>query len=391
VDKWGPHGSNSSSDPDYGLRVVNELIDLQGYNNTVATGQMDVEPVLAIGGTQASKRAWWAFDRGGNIRALNDTRARFQDKTGAATTIPDATIYDAATGSILTPAALASAGMCDSSGNPVLNRVVRGTHHAWMTRADGQPVITRKVKIAATMTYTEYDCQSAQTNFDPTYLADHDRSGNHPVAHNNIEHTVNIELTNAVPNSGASGVATFTTVATSTAGEAYVIGAGGIAQYLYQQMNVLQFEGSHVQVAAQFGAGVSLGQTINLSGGATLWTTMAAQPQEISRHYGTHETSVRIGVARHLNSGQLSALLNMWRFRRVWYNPLMRTNNANAGVGGTVAQPVTAGNSDTVPGIHAPVSQAYNSYATPPSGTTPGVIANTVIIDSFVMGFLLAV
>jgi hypothetical protein len=350
---------------------------------------MDVEPVAAIGGTQQTKRAWWAFDRGGNIRALNDTRVRFQTPSGT-TTIPDATIYDAGTGSVLTPTALAAAGMCDISGNPVLNRVVRGTHHAWMTRTDGQPVITRKVKIAALMAYTQYDCQSTLTDIDPTYYADADRTGNHSTGNNAIEHTVNIELTNAIPNTGSSGIATFETVKSSTPGALYIIGAGGIAQYLYQQMNVLQFEGSHVQVAAQFGAGVSLGQTINLSGGATLWTTMAAQPQEITRHYGMHETSVRIGVARHLNSGELSALLNMWHNRRTWYNQLMQTDNSQAS-GGIVAQPVTAGNSDTVNGLQSPLLQSFISYSSAPTGTTPGVIANAATVDPTVVGLLLAI
>src|ERR1035438_9854408 len=40
--KYGPHGANSLSDPDGGLRVVINTCDIQGYNLTNLKGHLDV-------------------------------------------------------------------------------------------------------------------------------------------------------------------------------------------------------------------------------------------------------------------------------------------------------------------------------------------------------------
>jgi len=120
-----------------------------------------------------------------------------------------------------------------------------------------------------------------------------------------------------------------------------------------------------------FGTEVTLRNSINFSGGAEAWTTMNAQPQGIRRHYGKKTTAVQIGVAKFLNSGQLSALLNMWRYRRTWYNPLVRTQPASAG--SNVDQAVTTGNANTPDGLANPLQESIFSYATLPDGSTPGV------------------
>jgi hypothetical protein len=100
----------------------------------------------------------------------------------------------------------------------------------------------------------------------------------------------------------------------------------------------------------------------------------------VRRQYGRHETSVRIGVAKHLNSGQLSALLNMWRFRRPWYNPAVRSDNTAGGTGGLVDQPVTAGNDNTTPGLENPTKTAVIIYNTP--GVPSSGIKTLVIHDA---------
>jgi hypothetical protein len=55
IDKWGPNGFNSGADPSTGLRVLSETIDLQGYNITSTSAQMDCEPLACTGGTNANK------------------------------------------------------------------------------------------------------------------------------------------------------------------------------------------------------------------------------------------------------------------------------------------------------------------------------------------------
>ena len=379
-DKWGAHGSNSASDPGTGLRVVNELIELQGSASTTAKAHLDVQPVLANsltgGTTQALKRAWWASKRGGEQTKLEDTRCRFQDKAGALTTIPEAAFIDAATGVNLTSDDMVAFGLCDSSGNLVVNRLVRGTCCPWMKRTDGQLIVSKKVRITAKMTFAIYDIfnTGSHTTNDGNIVDADDTAttGEKHTMHNSEDCHANIEITN-----GTSG--DYSTTESVTGGENYIIGNGGIAQYLYNHMNCLQYDGDAVHVKANFadtGAAdyVDLGNSLNLSNGAAEWATMNAQIQSIEEDYFHHTTTITIGVAKHLNSGQLSSLLNMWRNRRPWYNPALRSSSA-AGNGGLVDLPVTAGGSaNTVNGTVNNGQSANLDYTTSPSGETAGVI-----------------
>ena len=387
-DQWGPHGSNSwyavynaafsswiaghandfagaglagnqaaaaavlagTADPISGYGVVSELVELSGGALTTVEGHLDVEPIWAVGGTQATKRSWWASKRGGEVSKLEDLRVRFQDNNGNQTTIPDATVVDALTGALVSLATYP-------------NRIVRGTHHAWMQLPGGVPVISKKVKLIAKMQFCEYNTVGASdTDLSPKKIGTHNGNDQH----------VNMEVTN-----GTTG--SYSTIASVTVGEAYIIGIGGIAQYLWQHMNVPQYDGDFVKVAANFEDSTSAsyvhpGRSLNLSGASVLWNTMNAQIQEIEKDYGRHETRIRVGVAKHLNTGQLSALLNMWRFRRPWYNPQLRSNNQIAS-GGTVDQAITAGNANTVAGLEDKSQLALNAY-TNPTDPTSGVVAS---------------
>jgi len=79
-------------------------------------------------------------------------------------------------------------------------------------------------------------------------------------------------------------------------------------------------------------------------------------------------STVQIGVAKHLNAGQLSSILNMWRFRRSWYNPALR-NNPNAG-GGSNQIGKSSGQSNTVAVPPADGRQQHIDYTAPPDLTT---------------------
>lgn len=385
-DKWGPNGSNNAADPQTGLRVVAELIDLSGGSLTTTYAHLTVAPVLALaasGGTsQALKRGWWQNKVGGEVAALEDSRVRFQDKNFAQTTIPDAVIYDTgvlindaagrAPGSLnyqptnptLSAAQLIAAGFCDRNGSLVLNRIVSGTHHAWMVRADGQPVVFKKVKLMARMTYAEYDVISPAANPDTDHA-----TGRRKSARASVEHHVNFEITN-----GTTGQ--YQALESFTAGETALIGAGGIAQYLFNHLNTLQYDGDAVHVAASFADKaaanyIDLGNTLNLANGAPEWAAMNAQVQEIEEDYFTHETTVQIGVAKHLNAGQLSSILNMWRNRRPWYNPLVRSNNAAGGSGGLVDMPLASGGANSVKGLEVESLLQLLNYTTDGDPTTP--------------------
>jgi hypothetical protein len=350
---------------------MDELVDLAGGSITTTTAHLDVEPVLATtdsGGTdQATLRTWWQIPRGGNVSKLVDSRVRFQDKDGNQTTIPSATITDAETHAVLTTADLIAFGLCNAEGTLQINRVVSGTVHAWMINTDGSQVVSKKVHIQAKMIYAEYDATS--TSGTP----DTDTMGVCPRKANSRDHHWDGVVTNGLTQA-------YSTVSSETEGEAFIIGAGGIAQYLFDHLNVLQYEGEYAKVEVVFGTEATLRNAINFSGGAEAWTDMNAQPQSVRRHYGKKTTEVQIGVAKHLNSGQLSALLNMWRFRRPWYNPLMRTQPAT-NASSNVDQALDTGNANTPDGLDNPLQQQIINYSTLPSGSTPGVIASVVTND----------
>jgi hypothetical protein len=382
IDKWGAHGANSSSDPSAGLRVLSETIDLQGYNITTTTAQMDCEALACRGGTNATKRAWWAGRRGGEQAKFNDSRVRFQDNTFAETTIPDATLTYAT-----------SAGV-DSDGNPRVagavlstadlafftNRLVRGTHHSWMT-IGGIPVRSLKVRASVRTEHATYDVVATGDTLGQLPASESASNaatnGSRQGKVNTEETHCHIELTNAA-NALDGAPFTATTIASSTPGELYISGAGGIAQYLFNALLAFQYDGEYAKVETDFANNVGLMNAINFTGGRSEWTTMNAQPQSVIEDFGTRETFVQIGVANHLSAGQLSSLLNMWAFRRPWYNPAVRADNSVAN-GGEVSMPQSAGGANATDGLANHNEFVTTDYATPgdPTSTVTGQIKTT--------------
>ena len=373
IDKWGAHGANSASDPSAGLRVLSETIDLQGYTVTTTTAQMDCEPLACRGGTNASKRAWWSSRRGGEQAKFNDSRVRFQDNTFAETTIPDATIM------------YASSAGTDADGNPRIagaalsaadlalftNRIVRGTHHSWMT-IGGNPVRSLKVRVSVKTEHAIYDVVATgdtpgqlPANESPSNTA---TNGSRQGKVNTEDTHCEIELTNASNALGGSPF-TATTVASTTPGELYLLGEGGIAQYLFNALQVFQYDGEYTKVESEFANNVGLMNAVNFTGGRTEWAAMKAQPQSVIEDFGTRETFVRIGVSNHLTAGQLSSLLNMWAFRRPWYNPAVRADNSVAN-GGEVAMPQTSGSANATGGLANHNEFVTTDYATPGDPTS---------------------
>ncbi len=382
IDKWGTHGANSASDPSAGLRVLSETIDLQGYNVTTTTAQMDCEPLAGRGGTNATKRAWWASRRGGEQAKFGDSRLRFQDNAFAETTIPDAAITYAT-----------SAGT-DSDGNPRIagsalstadlalftNRIVRGTHHSWMT-IGGNPVRSLKVRVSVKTEHAFYDVVATGDSLG--HLPANESASNTATNGSrqgkvNTEEThCDIELTNASNALDGSPFAA-TTVASATPGEVYILGEGGIAQYLFNSLQTFQYDGEYAKVETDFANNVGLTNAINFTDGRAEWATMNAQPQSIIEDYGTRETFLQIGVSNHLTAGQLSSLLNMWAFRRPWYNPAVRADNTVAN-GGEVTMPQTAGGANATGGLANHSEFVTTDYATPgdPTSGVNGQIKTT--------------
>lgn len=340
IDKWGPNGSNSVSDPNYGPRVLVDFIDLQGASITTTSAQMDCEP-LPISFNSAQLRDWWSSPRGGGIAELRDSRARFQtlNYTGSGNS---KSINSATPIAIASPAYTYVANGFDTTGTAVVKgqlltaadglfykyKIVRGTHHSWMKT--GTPLVSVKsVKVKALLStaYVNYkdvapgDTQG-QLPVDET-ASDTSIAGDNHTTHSSAQHHCEMELTN-----GAGG--TYTTLVSSTPGEVAIIGVNGLAQYLFLALSIKQYEGDYIKIDTLFDNSINLINRLNLSGGRAEWSTMNAQIQSIREDYGTHETSVRVGLARHLNAADFMALLNMWRNRRPWTNPAIRADNSES-------------------------------------------------------------
>ena len=382
IDKWGAHGANSASDPSAGLRVLSETIDLQGYTVTTTTAQMDCEPLACRGGTNATKRAWWAGRRGGEQAKFSDSRVRFQDSAFAETTIPDATITYATSAGVDGDGNPRIAGATLTSADLALftNRIVRGTHHSWMTTG-GNPAQSLKVRVSVKTEHAVYDVVA--TGDTPGQLPASESASNTATNGSrqgkvNTEEThCEIELTNAANNLDGSPYSA-TTVASATPGEVYILGDGGIAQYLFNALQVFQYDGEYTKVETEFANNAGLMNAVNFTGGRAEWSAMNAQPQSIIEDFGTRETFVRIGVSNHLTAGQLSSLLNLWAFRRPWYNPAVRADNSVAN-GGEVAMPQTAGSANATGGLINHNELVTTDYAMPgdPTSAVNGQIKAT--------------
>ena len=376
IDKYGPNGSNNIADPDRGPGVIVQILDLQGFNISFATGHLDCEPLACIGGTHKQRRAWWVSKRGGETEKLATTKVRFQDDTAPTphpTSIADAKIYYASDGFDSTGAAVtANQEFTTADYAFFTNRLVRGGQSAWMTVGGGStPVKSVKVKISSVgVEYAEYEAESAKSTAGDPADYEIDTAGGKPRRIITDLHATTIELTNGVTGD-------YSTVASSIAGEAYIIGEGGIAQYLFDMLSTPQYEGEYVKIETSFSSTVSLLNRANLTGGRAEWETMHAQIQEVTEDWVEKETSIRIGVSKHLNADQLSAFLNMWRYRRAWYNPLLKADNTVA-TDGEIKLPMAVGNANTVEGVERTKQHPITYFTTPPTGTTAGVVGGQI-------------
>lgn len=319
-DKYGPHGANSSSDPDAGVRVILQTIDLQGTQvTTVSENGLEVIPCNCNYGTgahgagDAERRAFWATFH----REFKSTKVRFQEVTFDSdglidsvtpVVIPNATIKHVATDGTETSVSLST----------YPNVLRKGTIHPWMKLADGTPVVAIRAVIETDVQFSVWLEDAADPSNpdagDSVILVDHVKSR---------KISADVTLTNATSGD-------YSTVASWVSGEDV---PEGIAQALYEALSATQYVGQRIHVEQMITQQIGMANTLNLSGGNSAWTTMNAQIQGIARNYGTGQTYVTIGPARHLRGGDLNAVFQFNRWRRIWQNPLVR-ENAQANNGG---------------------------------------------------------
>lgn len=97
----------------------------------------------------------------------------------------------------------------------------------------------------------------------------------------------------------------------------------GLAQFLYDALSVLEYEGNVSLGAIELPAegstdAIGIGDRLSISGLRSEWADMAAMVQEVSEDITTGQRSIRFGPPQHLGPRDLVELLRVNRFRQVF-------------------------------------------------------------------------
>lgn len=333
-------------------------IDLTGAVIVSQSAHLDCEALACVGGTQASKRTWWASKRGGEQTHLADYRVRFQDTTGAATTLPDATVVD-------------------DNGNPINlaqypNRIVKGTFHAWMAQLGYQAV---RAKIYTTAQYAEYDVVGSTP-------AETDTNGNRIKASNAHQLVVHCTLTNA-----PTGLNTYNAQNLKQAAETPV---ANLAQNIYNSRATLDYDGSHEIIDPGNSTTAALTQLIghwnvlNLTGGAAAWATANMTIAGTEIDLMTNHQRIEVGPSKHLQPQEWNAMLQFFRYRRIFIPSSTRATGVSD-PNNTVDEPQNTPDANSVTGLNVDAAIALLNYSTPTnpaSAINSGLMLDTTALYS---------
>lgn len=92
----------------------------------------------------------------------------------------------------------------------------------------------------------------------------------------------------------------------------------GLAEYLYNQLSGLSYEGERRQIQTECDGLVGMGHRLNLTGGLAAWATMNALIQTVTEDIDNGMTTIGFGVANEHSLGLLITLDRAHRRRRRW-------------------------------------------------------------------------
>lgn len=288
--KYGPHGEDSALDPDGGLRVVVQTVDIAGFSQTNVYGELNCLTVT-------NDLAFWSVV----VPELASTQVRKFAVLG------DLTILDE-NGSPVNLAAYPRALMDGSS------------ICSWMTLQDGTPIAGKRVTITADVSYDLYDTDATGGDRNAT-------NGNRLESFPKKRLSWRGTLTN-----GVTGY--YSAVAEAEAAAPILT---GLAKLIYQSLEQLQYEGDVAIVTRDISGGIHMGNTLNLSNGRPEWATMNAQVQSINKDFGSGRVTVTIGPARFLSAGDLTQIFLINRQRRVYTNPSVKATGESPAASSSVS------------------------------------------------------
>jgi hypothetical protein len=177
----------------------------------------------------------------------------------------------------------------------------------WMVLSGGGPVLAARTRVLAKIAY---QCKFPNTNgMDPAGGPFTGIDGD--IGTKDI--SVDIMLTNA-----PIGTNTYSAVASQQLPE---IAPANLAQYIYEGVGTLVFDGSITFTQVEATQLVGLGNTLNLTGSSqSAWANMNAVVQAIDVDLVTGRTTVTFGPPKHLGGADLIELTRVNRYRPMIVN-----------------------------------------------------------------------
>ena len=128
----------------------------------------------------------------------------------------------------------------------------------------------------------------------------------------------------------------------------------GLAEYLYNSLSPLGYEGSIQMTESEANFAVRMGNVLNLLGTRTEWASMRALVQSLAVDIDNGISTVRFGVAPGLSISRIIELLRASRTRRRWTSTSVQEDGEIAGSSQSVELGKATANTNTIPGNETP-------------------------------------
>jgi len=245
-----------------------QVINLAGFSVTTVNGDLTAEPI-----TTASLD-WWKQV----IPSLKDDRI---DVTGPVA--GSVSRFKLSDGTVAT-------------GLP--QRMVAGQWYDWMELSSGEPLLVERERVGARFSFQVWSGPASDTKR---------RKIGEP-----FEQFISFDL---VSTNAPAGDSSYEALESFEDGDPQPV---GLAQYLYNALSPLQYQGSVRLEEQECSGAAKLGQVLNLTGGAAAWAGMNGLIQAVAEDIDQGVTEVRFAPGPQFGPMDLVELLRVSRIRRRW-------------------------------------------------------------------------
>jgi hypothetical protein len=256
--------------PAYRLGALTATIELEGFSNSYASVDVEVQTIDAASPTEATRLAWW--------KSKLPTLDTAKDARITNLSVPVATVV---------------------RGGSLPREILSGQITSWMGVEAEPETITAIVS---------YDVVQGTTILDSV---------------RNRKMSVRVTATTAITK-------TYTQLMTESEGELVPV---GVAASLYSSLSALQYEGQLTLLEAECSGGLLMGSALNLAGGRSEWGTMAAAIYSTEEDLLSGTTTLAWRPNPSLGPQELIQLLQVNRRRRIYTNPAIMQTGVSGGGG----------------------------------------------------------